>query len=147
MFLLDTNVLSELMDGAEGAEEVRTWARSVDPETIFISAITAAEIRYGVALMPAGKRKNAKTAAAEKIISLYSESGRCLSFDEKTSAIYGPIYAARKKSGYNSAPEDIMIAAIAMRNKFAVVTRNGKDFSGITRLRVVNPWRRRARAV
>lgn len=142
VFLLDTNVLSELMDGGDGAKEVLDWKSGIDENTFFISAVTVGEILYGVALMNDGKKKNAKAAMATKILSMYINRGKCLPFDANVALHYGDIRAARKKSGRSFAREDVMIAAVALANKCAVVTRDEKGFVGIEYLRVVNPWRK-----
>ena len=130
-YLLDTNVLSELMRDAP-ATQVLTWFGDQAHNPIYTSAITQAEILTGIALLPEGKRRTALFA-----IDL---AGRCLDFDGTAAQHYAVIVAQRTRMGQPISTEDAQIAAIAIATGHRVVTRNTNDFSDIEDLVVVNPW-------
>ncbi len=139
MILLDTNVLSELMR-LNPDTEVLKWLDQQPAAGLWISAITRAEIELGIALLPAGKRRQALTDTADV---MFSEdfAGRCLPFDGRAAGHYAVIVANRARLGKQIAVEDAQIAAIASSNVLSLVTRNVKDFAGIENLVIVNPWR------
>lgn len=136
--LLDTNVLSELMR-PKPAAEVLDWFGRQQRASYFASAVTRAEILLGIALLPAGKRRNGLASAAEQ---MFEEdfAGSTLPFDGHCAAEYALLVAARMRSGQAISTEDAQIAATALRHNLSLATRNGKDFKGIAGLTVVNPW-------
>jgi predicted nucleic acid-binding protein len=136
--LLDTNVLSELMR-PKPSVEVQNWFGQQQNASYFVSAITRAEILLGIALLPSGKRRDSLASAAEQ---MFSEdfSGHTLSFDGNCAAEYALLVAARTRRGHAISTEDAQIAATALSHKLFLATRNGKDFSGITELEVLDPW-------
>lgn len=136
--LLDTNVLSELMRPAP-AVAVMDWFDRQHEAVFYASAITRAEILLGVALLPAGKRRDRLAEVAEQ---MFDEdfSGRCLPFDEASANEYALLVADRSRRGKAISTEDAQIAAIALVHGMPLATRNGKDFAGIDGLAVVNPW-------
>lgn len=136
--LLDTNVLSELMR-LRPAVEVLDWFGRQQKASYFVSAVTRAEILLGIALLPAGKRRNGLASAAEQ---MFEEdfAGSILPFDGHCAAEYALLVAARMRSGQAISTEDAQIAATALRHNLNLATRNGKDFKGIAGLTVVNPW-------
>lgn len=136
--LLDTNVLSELMR-PKPAVEVLDWFGRQQRASYFVSAVTRAEILLGIALLPAGKRRNGLASAAEQ---MFEEdfAGSPLPFDGHCAAEYALLVAARMRSGQAISTEDAQIAATALRHDLSLATRNGKDFKGIEGLTVVNPW-------
>jgi hypothetical protein len=136
--LLDTNVLSELMRTKPSAE-VLGWFGQQQETSFFISAITRAEILLGIALLPAGKRRDGLAASAEQ---MFAEdfAGRNLPFDEACAAEYALLVAARTRQGRAISTEDAQIAAIALTHRLPLATRNGKDFKDIAGLAVLNPW-------
>lgn len=136
--LLDTNVLSELMRRQPDAK-VLAWFKQHPDAVYVISAITRAEILLGVALLPAGKRRDDLANAAER---MFQEefSGRCLPFDERATDEYAALVAARTRSGQPISTEDAQIAAIALTNGLPLVTRNMKDFTHIAGLVLLSPW-------
>ena len=136
--LFDTNVLSELMR-AKPAIEVLDWFERHQDAAFYISAITCAEILLGIALLPAGKRRDGLAVSAEQ---MFSEdfSGRSLAFDEHCAAEYALLVAARTRQGRAISTEDAQIAAIALTHRLPLATRNGKDFKDIEGLTVLNPW-------
>ena len=136
--LLDTNVLSELMR-PKPAVEVLDWFEQLPDASFFISAITRAEILLGIALLPKGKRRDGLATSAEQ---MFAEdfAGRSLAFDEVCAAEYALLVAARTHQGRAISTEDAQIAAIALTHRMPLATRNGKDFSDIVGLAVLNPW-------
>lgn len=138
MILLDTNVLSELMRPAP-VQQVRQWLDAKATADIWISAITVAEIRLGLALLPDGQRK---TLLAEQAELMFREefAAACLPFDEQAAGVYATIVAQRKRQGRPITVEDAQIAAIALAADMTLATRNTKDFEGINGLQIFNPW-------
>lgn len=137
-YLLDTNILSELMRPRPDGRVLAWFERQ--PEAVFIvSVITRAEILLGIALLPAGRRRDDLANAAER---MFQEDfgGRCLSFDERAADEYAALVAVRTRSGQPISTEDAQIAAIALTHALFLVTRNIKDFTGIAGLEVINPW-------
>ena len=137
MILLDTNVLSELMKPNPDASVV-AWLDEQLTSTIFISAITRAEIELGIALLPDGQRKQEIKTASQLMFEEFSN--RCISFGEMAAVQYGQLVAGRTKSGHPIAVEDAQIASIALVGGLRVVTRNVKDFEDIPGLDLINPW-------
>ncbi|MBI5891448.1 MAG: type II toxin-antitoxin system VapC family toxin [Nitrosomonadales bacterium] len=137
--LLDTNVLSELMR-PKPAAEVLDWFERQQGASFFVSAITRAEILLGIALLPAGKRRNSLAAAAEQ---MFNEdfAGHSLAFDGNCATEYALLVAERVHNGHTISTEDGQIAAIALSHNQPLATRNGKDFKGIKGLTLLNPWK------
>jgi predicted nucleic acid-binding protein len=136
--ILDTNVLSELMRFQPEPLVVGWFARQT-AVTFYVTAITQSEILLGVALLPAGKRRDVLSEAAGK---MFREdfSGNCLPFDESSAALYASVVANRRRSGFSITTEDAQIAAIALNRKLPLATRNTKDFLHIADLMLHNPW-------
>lgn len=137
MILLDTNVLSEQFR-AKPDERVLTWLNDQPLETLYLSAMTVAEIRAGVALMPEGKRKKTLSdRIEEKLLPLFA--GRVLPFDMSCTRAYAAVLATAKRSGSGIAAADAVIAATALDGGFSVATRDTSPFeaAGVT---VINPW-------
>jgi len=137
-FLLDTNVLSELMRERPDSG-VLNWFAQNTRASMHINSITQAEILTGIALLPAGKRRMALAQAAEQMFE-QDFAGQCLVFDTAAAKHYALIVAARVHQGQPISTEDAQIAAIALASGLSVVTRNTKDFENIDRLVLVNPW-------
>lgn len=137
-FLLDTNVLSELMR-AEPDGNVLGWFERQAGAVFAVSVITRAEILLGIALLPVGRRRDSLANAAER---MFQEDfgGRCLPFDERAADEYAALVAARVRSGQPISTEDGQIAAIALVHDMHLVTRNIKDFNGTSGLSLINPW-------
>lgn len=138
MILLDTNVVSELMrEAPEGA--VRQWIEAQNPITLGITTITIAEIQYGIARLPKGKRRTQLTQSFEAFVR-HAFGDRVFPFHVPAAYLYGVMAAEREQAGMKVDAVDMMIAAIAKSEKAAVATRNTKDFEGCG-LRLINPWR------
>jgi toxin FitB len=138
MFLIDTNVISELNKPLP-SPAVLDWFARTPAQQIYISSVTLCEIEFGLALMPAGKRRDTLHASMQELVRVDFE-GRCLSLDANCAAAYGPLAARQQKNGRACSTEDAMIAAIALTNKFTLITRNTKDFEGIAGLKMFDPW-------
>lgn len=138
MIILDTNVLSELTRSAPAAE-VLAWARAQDADAIFTTTISEAEMRYGLASMPDGRRRAALARAIDTMLSMVLGS-RVLPFDRIAATEYGDWAATRRRLGRPVAMADLLIAAIARaRGATAIATRNTDDFAGCG-IPLINPW-------
>jgi toxin FitB len=139
MKILDTNVVSELLRPKRD-ERVVAWVDAQPLAELFLTAITEAELRYGVATMPNGKRKKALEADVHGI--LQNEfAGRILPFDSKAAIEYAAIVSARRALGKPISQFDAQIAAIARANGAApIVTRNVGDFVSVG-VEIIDPWR------
>jgi predicted nucleic acid-binding protein len=137
-FLLDTNVLSELMR-SHPAQSVKNWFANHVQSTMYTSAITQAEILTGIALLPFGKRRTELAIAAEQMFE-QEFYNHCLDFDGASAKHYAVLVAARCQQGLPISTEDAQIASIALTAGLSLVTRNTKDFGRIEGLNVVNPW-------
>ncbi|HEV2098698.1 MAG TPA: type II toxin-antitoxin system VapC family toxin [Stellaceae bacterium] len=137
MILLDTNVISELIRPAPDAA-VREFLRGQSPQELFTCTVCEAEIRYGLARMPAGRRRHDLTA---RIVAFLTDafSGRIVPFDSACAAYYGEIRAVREAAGRPITGEDAMIAATARAHGAVLATRNLTDFVE-TGIAVINPW-------
>ncbi|MEO6292517.1 MAG: type II toxin-antitoxin system VapC family toxin [Burkholderiaceae bacterium] len=138
MYILDTNVLSELMRPAP-KPSVLQWIDNQAAQHLFSSAITKAEIELGIALLPAGKRRDDLASQAEAMFNEDFEN-RCLPFDQDCAHIYANLVAVRTRLGLPVSVEDAQIAAICVVNQKTLVTRNTADFVQIDGLQVLNPW-------
>ncbi|OYW58795.1 MAG: VapC toxin family PIN domain ribonuclease [Rhodobacterales bacterium 12-65-15] len=137
MFLIDTNVISELMR-ATPAPSVLSWFSTQDPSTLYLSAVTEAELRTGIAILPAGQRREGLKAALDATIAEDFE-GRILPFDTDAAKTYAEIASMRRAAGRPIADADCQIAAIARASGAIVATRNLRDFEGCG-VDLVNPW-------
>ena len=135
--LLDTNVVSELLRPSPDPA-VEMWVGNRLATDLYFSAVGEAELRYGVAILPTGRRRVALALAIEAILR-EDLDGRILPFDRAAAREYADIAAARRSAGRPIAPTDCQIAAIARSRDMAVVTRNVRDFDD-TGIEVVDPW-------
>ena len=136
-YLLDSNVVSELIRKVCNPA-VKTWVADAPLGDLYFSAVAEAELRYGVAILPAGRRKTKLLTDIEDFL-LEAFRTRVLPFDRKAAVEYADIAAARRLAGRPIAPLDCQIAAIARSRGMAIVTRNVRDFENIG-TEIVNPW-------
>lgn len=137
MILLDTNVVSEPLRRAPEARVIE-WIDAQPLETVYLSAITVAELRAGVALLPAGKRRAGLHDNLEKrVLPLFV--GRVLPFDMACTNAYADLMAKTRAAGLAVGTADGYIAASAAANGFAVATRDTRPFQAAG-LEVINPW-------
>ncbi|MCP3729310.1 type II toxin-antitoxin system VapC family toxin [Sphingomonas sp. MG17] len=137
MIVLDTNVVSELLR-TEPASEVLDWLRGQSSASLFITTVTHAEIRYGIAILPAGKRRDALDALANEILG-EDFAGQTLTFDAAAAEYFATIAADRRALGKPISQFDAQIAAITRSRGANLATRNVRDFvdCGVT---LINPW-------
>ena len=137
MFVLDTNVVSELMRPAPDPNVVE-WVASRRAALLFFSAVGEAELRYGVAILPAGRRRDALAQAVDGLVR-EDFAGRVLPFDSAAARAYAGIAAARRGAGRPVCQADCQIAAIAHARGMTVATRNVRDFEDMG-IALVDPW-------
>jgi predicted nucleic acid-binding protein len=137
MLILDTNVISEIMQPSPSPRVLNWWSQQQTGE-LFTSTVSMAEILYGIELLPKGKRRDRLLAEAA---AMFNEdfAGRILPFDEEAARAFAEIAAARRTLGRPIAEFDAQIAAIARTHRAALATRNPSDFEACG-VRLVNPW-------
>jgi len=137
LILLDTNAVSELMRG-QPSEIVLDWFDAQDAKALFLSAVSEAELRTGVALLPPGWRRDRLLTSVDAMIE-HDFLGRLLPFDSAAARAYADIFAERRTAGRPIMEADCQIAAIAAARGMVVATRNVADFSGCG-IAVIDPW-------
>lgn len=137
MIVLDTNVLSEPLK-AMPAQKVVEWLDNQSAETLYITAVSRAELRFGVLRLPNGNRKNALAAQVERVLELFQD--RTLDFNSAAADKLAQIAADCEKNGKRAVAPDAYIAACAAARGFAVATRNVKHFEHLS-VRSIDPWR------
>ena len=137
-FMLDTNVLSELMR-EKPSVAVLNWFAQNTGSVMHTCTVTQAEILTGIALLPAGKRRTALALAAEQLFE-QDFANHCHAFDAAAAKNYALIVSERSRHGQPISTEDAQIAATALANGLIVATRNTADFENIDALLLVNPW-------
>jgi toxin FitB len=138
-FLIDTNVLSEARR-PEPNRGIIEWLDQLDEDRAFISVISLAEIRRGVALMDKGRRRD---VLAKWLTQDLAErfAGRILSVDESIAFAWGDLMAEAKRRGIGLASMDGLLAATAFVHDLTLVTRNVRDFQDLD-LKLFDPWTR-----
>lgn len=137
MIILDTNIISELMR-PQPNDLVVQWLDQKETSHLYLTTITLAEIRYGLAIMQNGKRKQHLSNQFEAYVDQTFE-GRILDFTSKSATQYSIIMSHRKQSGLPMSMADGQIAAIAIEHHFSIATRNTKDFEQCG-LELINPF-------
>ena len=137
MVVLDTNVVSELMRGTPH-RDVLAWLDRQRTRDLFVTSVTEAEIRAGVAILPHGARRRGLAEAAERTFG-HLFAGRVLGFDSPAARAYAEIVEVRRANGRPLALADGQIAGIARSRGMAVATRNLGDFEGAG-ISLVDPW-------
>jgi predicted nucleic acid-binding protein len=136
MIVLDTNVISEMTKQLPSPAVV-AWLDAQRAETLYLSAITIAEIRFGIACLPEGKRRDALLGAFACTEDLFA--GRILAFDSEAARYYAELAASARSMGHGFPTPDGYIAAIAAAHGYTVATRDVAPFEtgGVP---VINPW-------
>ncbi|MCF8153534.1 MAG: type II toxin-antitoxin system VapC family toxin [Rhodoferax sp.] len=137
MILIDTNVISELWK-AEPNPDVLAWMDAQAVETLYLSSVTVAELRFGVAVMPEGQRRSIYQERLEKEV-LPAFTGRVLPFDLAASRAYADLMAGARLTGKAIGKADGYIAATASACGLMVATRDISPFEAAG-LKWVNPW-------
>ena len=136
MIVADTDVVSELMK-VEPSPVVRAWVLAHGHHELRITAITLAEILYGVERLPNGRRKDTLREAAVDVFSRFTED--VLPFDAAAATVYPEIVDHRDRQGTPISGYDAQIAAICRANHASLAMRNEKDFAGVG-VELINPW-------
>jgi predicted nucleic acid-binding protein len=135
MFILDTNVISELRQGKpQPSAAVRRWAADQPSHRLFLSAITILELELGIQALE--RRTPPQVSALRSWLAgvRAAFAGRILPFGENTAAVCASLHIPNPRS-----ERDAMISATALEHKFTVVTRNTADFEA-TGVALINPW-------
>ena len=137
MFILDTNVISEIIRPIPD-EQVLEWAGNQASEDLFLTAISEAELRYGAAVLPLGSRREKLQQEIDGMLK-WDFAGRVLPFDSEAAQAYAVIGAERRAAGLPISLADCQIAAIAHATGATIATRDTGGFRGCG-VEVVNPW-------
>ena len=136
MIVLDSNVLSELMRSAP-ATGVISWMEGQPAAELCTTAVSVAEIRYGIGRLPAGRRRTAMRAAADDVFAAFA--ALVLPFDSDAAREYAEVVVGRDRAGMPISGFDAQIAAICRARRATLATRNTADFTG-TGVDLVDPW-------
>ena len=137
MIILDTNVLSALMRQSADKKVVE-WLDKQPRTSIWTSSITILEIRYGLQILPAGKRRSALIQTFERVLVDKIER-RVAPFDTVAAQQAGDLMALRHRKGRPGEMRDTMIAGIVLTSHATLATRNTSHFEDLS-VPVVNPW-------
>jgi len=137
MIILDTNVISETMKPTSNPA-VKFWMNRQNHETLYLTSVTQAEIFYGIAVLPPGRRKDGLADAFNGLLKHFA--GRILSFDSEAAHYYAQMAATARAAGQAFPVRDGYIAAIAASRDFAVATRDTPPFE-VGGVQVINPWK------
>lgn len=138
-YLLDTNVVSEWTKLHPDPAMV-AWLAAIDEDQLNLSAVTIAELRFGIALLvPSERQRRLDRWFQEELLARFA--GRVLPIDGDTALSWGDVRAERQRAGQPISAMDAMIAATARVYGLTLVTRNVADFSG-TLAAIINPWSR-----
>lgn len=137
MILIDTNVISEPLRAAPEPRVVE-WLDAQLLETLFLSVITVAELRFGIARLPAGRRRDGLRERLETQV-LPAFAGRVLAFDLAATQTYADLMAKTQAAGFAIGLADGYIAAIATVSGMTVATRDTTPFTALG-VSVINPW-------
>ncbi|WP_081058678.1 type II toxin-antitoxin system VapC family toxin [Burkholderia cepacia] len=139
MILVDTNVISEPLRREPNAAVIE-WLDAQNVETLFLAAISLAEIRLGLAVLPEGRRREwLHQSIEQRVLPLFR--GRILPFDDTASKAYASLRARARAAGVAIAPSDGFIAGTAEANGLIVATRDVTPFEAMG-IRVIDPWAR-----
>ena len=137
MIVLDTNVLSALMQKAPEPAVVQ-WLDHQPADSIWITSITLFEARFGLALLPSGRRRQALEAAFARLLEDDLQN-RVLDFDSAAATQAAGLAAERQRAGRSVDLRDTQIAGIALTRRATLATRNQRHFQDLN-VPVVDPW-------
>jgi toxin FitB len=137
VIVLDTNVLSALMRTRPEPPVVQ-WLDRQPADSVWLTSVTVFEARFGVALLPKGRRRTALERAFEHVIT-DDLAGRVLTLDEAAASTAAQIAADRQRAGRTVDLRDTLIAGIAQARRATIATRNLRHFEGLD-VPVVDPW-------
>ena len=137
MIVIDTNVLSAVMQD-EPDQKIIAWLDDQPAPSIWTTAITIFEIRFGLEKLPRGRRRRRLEEAFQLALSEDLE-GRVLPFDHAAAQTAGIVAARQRRAGRPVDVRDTLIAAIALERRGTLATRNLRHFEGIG-LNLVDPW-------
>jgi toxin FitB len=137
VILLDTNVLSALMR-RDPDQSVIGWLDTQPAESIWTTSIAVLEVRTGIELLTAGRRRRELDEAFTRLLS-EDLDGRVQSFDEAAAVAAASIAASRQRAGRPVEVRDVQIAGIAAARRAALATRNTRHFDDVG-VGLVNPW-------
>ena len=137
MIVLDTNVLSEAIRPVP-SRRVLDWLAAQQPSGLFTTAISEAELFYGLALLPAGKRRTSLEEAVRRMLE-EDFAQRVLPFDRAAASAFAVIASGRRKKGRPISEFYAQITAVARIHGAAVATRNADDFRDCG-IGVIDPW-------
>lgn len=138
MILLDTNILSALMRQVPDVEVIE-WLDRQPRQSVWTTSVTVFEIRFGLQIMDAGKRRTFLMSAFEHLLKEVIEQ-RIAQFDDAAARQAADLMATRQKQGRAGELRDTMIAGIALASHATLATRNTKHFEDIS-ASLVNPWK------
>ena len=136
MIVVDTNVLSEFMRPSPD-ERVAAWLTGIDSDQLGITAITFMEITYGIARLPAGRRKSATSEVWSTLQTAWT--GAVLVLGQAESVAAGEALARRAAIGRPLTAPDAQIAGICLVHGASLATRNVRDFEGLG-IDLIDPW-------
>lgn len=136
MIVLDTNVVSELMHPAPETA-VLAWLRQTSSTGLYTTAVTVAEVRFGIARLPDGRRRQTLHQAADEIFAAFPR--QVLPFDLAAATAYADVVASRERDGNPISGFDAQIAAICRSQAATLATRNTEDFAE-TGISLIDPW-------
>ena len=137
MIILDTNVLSALMR-TDPETSVVEWLNKQPTESVWITSITLFEARFGLALLPRGRRRQALEEAFAQVLKEDLEN-RVLDFDSAAATEAATLAAERQKAGRPVDLRDTQIASIALVRRATLATRNVRHFQDL-KIPIVDPW-------
>lgn len=136
-YLLDTCVISEFVK-PKPERRVIDWLNSIDPESVYLSAVTIGEIQFGISNRPPSNRRTELEVWLNEALP-QQFGGRVLALDADTFVTWGKMTAEQKRKGELQSIMDSLIAATALEHKMVLVTRNVADFK-VGNLSILNPW-------
>ena len=137
MIVLDTNVMSALMR-TDAEAVVVEWLDRQPADSVWLTSITVFEARFGLALLPKGRRRTGLERAFNRVLT-EDLSSRVLTLDEMAAVTAAQLAADRRRAGRIVDLRDLLIAGIAQARRATIATRNTRHFEGLD-VPVVDPW-------